>query len=167
MQKGRNIMVNSNISVNNNGNTTNYQRSQSFSLGALHGTGANTGRFSEDITGVLVDLQMRDGSYTFTNPRTGEITERPNSWIAVFDDGSLFSWPTYVDQQGNVQPWSRFDASIDLAACAANGIAIHLWKDERKFTHLEIAAGQQLQQNGSVMSMANRQPGNNQAPWQN
>ncbi len=159
-------MVNSNISVNNGTNNQQYQRTQSFNLAALKGTGANTGRFSEDITGVMIDLQVREGSYQFTNPRTGEVTERPNSWIAVFDDGSLFSWPTYLDQQGNVQPWSRFDQSIDLAACAQQGIAIHIWKDERKFTHLEIAAGQQLQQNGSVMSMANRQP-NQQTPWNN
>lgn len=141
----------------------------SFNLAALKGSGANTGRFSEDVTGVLVDLQMRDGSYTFTNPRTGEITERPNSWVAVFDDGSLFAWPTYVDPQtGNVMPWSRFDQSIDLAACAQNGVAIHVWKDERRFTHLELAVQQPAQVNASVMSMANRQPSQqNSMPWNN
>lgn len=133
----------------------------SFSLSQIHGTGDNNGRFLEDVTGVLVDIKVREGFYNFTNPKTGEIITRPNSWIAVFDDGSLFSWPTYQDPTtGQVLPWSRFDPSIDLAACAQQGIAIHLWKDERKFTHLELAA--QQSQNMSVMSIANRQPTVNQ-----
>lgn len=158
-------MVNSNISVNNGTNNQQYQRTQSFNLAALKGTGANTGRFSDDVTGVLVDLQIRDGFYEFPNPRTGEVMQRPNSWVAVFADGSLFSWSTFVDQNGNVQPWSRFDQSIDLAACAQQGVAIHVWRDERKMMHLELAAGQQTQANASVMTMANRQPTNQQ--WNN
>ena len=134
-----------------------FTRNNSFNLAALQGTGANTGRFVTDVTAVLIDLQVREGSYKWTNPATGEVIERPQSWIAVFDDGSMFSWPTYVDPQtGQVMPWSRFDQSINLAECAAKGIAVHVWRDERKFTHLELA--NQEVNNTSVMSMANRQP---------
>ena len=146
----------SNISINGQ----NYQNTGSFNLSALRGTGANTGRYLNDVTGVLVELRPRDGFYEFNGQA------RPNSWTAVFADGSLFSWPTYIDKATNtVMPWSRFDESIDLGYCAANNIAIHLWRDERKFTHLELADGQpQVQVNQSVatmanMTMANRQPG--------
>ena len=153
----------------------NYNRTNSFNLSMLKGSGANTGRFVEDVTGVLVDIQVRDGYYDFTNPRTGEITTRPNSWIAVFEDGSLFSWPTYEDPQTKqVMPWSRFDPSIDLAQCAQNHIAIHLWKDDRRFTHLELAVQQPTQQaNPSVANMTRgnwRQPSaptGDVAPWNN
>lgn len=101
------------------------------------GTGTS-GRYVTDIVGQLVGIEPRGGSYKVTDRRTGQVIERPNSWTAHFADGNMFSWPTYVDENGHVQMWSRFDQSISLAQVIQQGIVIHLWKDERSFTHLEI-----------------------------
>lgn len=102
--------------------------------------------YKKDVTGVLVGIEPRGGTYQVADRSTGEIITRPNSWTAHFADGSRFSWPTYVDEDGNVQPWSRFDESIDLQQCCEQGIAIHLWKDDRGFTHLELAAYAEYQE---------------------
>ena len=95
--------------------------------------------YKDDIVGVLLGIEPREGTYEVADRTTGEIITRPNSWTARFADGSRFSWPTYLDEDGNVQLWSRFDESIDLSECAANGIAIHVWRDARKLVHLELA----------------------------
>lgn len=114
------------------------------------GTG-EIGRYKTDVTGVLLGIEPRGGSYEVKDRRTGAMIRRPNSWTAHFADGSMFSWPTYVDPADNrVKMWSRFDASIDLAVCIQQGIAIHVWKDDRNFCHLEIAATQQLSQQNAV-----------------
>lgn len=106
------------------------------------GTGEST-LYKTDIVGQLVGLEPRDGVYTVTDRKTGQPITRPNSWTAHFADGSRFSWPTYVDEAGRVQPWSRYDPSIDLDQCVSQGILIHLWKDEHGFTHLELAASEE------------------------
>ena len=144
---------------------------QFIDLSTLQGSGANTGRYLTDVTGVLVGIEPRTGTYTFHNPRTNQDEVRPQSWTAHFEDGSMFSWPTYVDQQtGEVKPWSRFDQSINLAQCVATRTVIHLWRDERNFTHLEVAEEQQV--NTSVQQLAGNwrqpmQPQPQQLPWQN
>ncbi len=102
------------------------------------GTG-ETSLYKTDVTGILVGIEPREGTYSVADRTTGELITRPNSWTAHFADGSRFSWPTYWDEAGNVQPWSRFDEGIDLEQCMQQGIAIHLWKDKRGFTHLELA----------------------------
>lgn len=101
------------------------------------GTGAS-GRFVTDVIGQLVGIEPRTGTYQVADRRTGQMVTRPNSYTAHFADGSMFSWPTYIDEQGQVQMWSRFEAGLSLGQIISQGITIHLWKDERSFTHLEV-----------------------------
>ena len=122
------------------------------------GTG-ESGSYVTNVTGVLLGIEPRDGYYTITDRNTGQEITRPNSWTAHFADGSMFSWPTYLDDQGQVRMWSRFDPSINLAQVIQQGIVIHLWKDKRNFTHLEIAQQQtQMQQQPA--------PQQNYVPWE-
>ena len=135
------------MAISNNGQQyTNNQQQHSFiDLAQLHGSG-EVGRYKDDVTGILLGIEPRDGFYQIQDRKTGVMIQRPNSWTAHFADGSMFSWPTYLDETtGQVMPWSRFDQSINLAACAQQGIAIHIWRDERKFVHLEIAKTQTQQ----------------------
>lgn len=122
------------ISISNGSNTTrNY-----INLNGFKGSG-EVGRYKDEVTGILVGIEPRGGFYEVKDRRTGEIIQRPNSWTAVFEDGSMWSWPTYVDPTTHqVLPWSRFDSSIDLAACVAQRKVIHVWKDDRSFSHLEV-----------------------------
>ena len=121
------------------------------------GTG-ESGRYVTDVTGVLLGIEPRSGSYTITDRNTGQQITRPNSWTAHFADGSMFSWPTYLDDQGQVRMWSRFDSSINLAQVIEQGIVIHLWKDGRNFTHLEVVQHPQMQQQPA--------PQQNYVPWE-
>lgn len=106
-------------------------------LSGLTGSG-EVGRYKDEVTGVLVGIEPRGGTYQVPDRRTGQIIERPNSWTAHFEDGSMWSWPTYVDENGQVMPWSRFDPSINLALCVKQRKVIHVWKDDRQFSHLEV-----------------------------
>lgn len=106
-------------------------------LNQLEGSG-EIGRYKPEVTGVLVGIEPRGGSYQVKDRRTGQIITRPNSWTAYFEDGSMWSWPTYVDEHGQVRPWSRFDPSIDLQLCVRERRVIHVWKDDRNFSHLEV-----------------------------
>lgn len=111
-------------------------------LNQLAGSG-EVGRYKDDVTGILLGIEPRGGSYQVKDRRTGAIITRPNSWTAVFEDGSMWSWPTYVDPNTNqVMPWSRFDSSINLAECVAQRITIHVWKDDKNFSHLEVVEQQ-------------------------
>ena len=111
---------------------------QYIDLHQLAGTG-EVSRYKPEVTGVLVGIEPRGGFYEVKDRRTGEIIQRPNSWTAHFEDGSMWSWPTYVDEETKtVRPWSRFDPSIDLQACVRERRTIHVWKDDRNFSHLEI-----------------------------
>ena len=134
-----------------------YKRSSFVPLDQLPTGTGESGRYLTDITGQLVGIEPRDGSYQITDRRTGQVITRPNSYTAHFADGSMFSWPTYLDESGHVQMWSRFEAGLSLAQIIQQGIVIHLWKDERNFTHLEVVAQQQQVQ---PISQANR------APWE-
>lgn len=125
------------ISISSNGTTRNF-----INLSGFRGSG-EVGRYKDDVTGILVGIEPRPGTYQVKDRRTGQLIERPNSWTAVFEDGSMWSWPTYVDPTTHqVLPWSRFDASIDLAACVAQRKVIHVWKDDRQFSHLEVVETQ-------------------------
>jgi hypothetical protein len=140
------------MAINSNaaGNVRNY-----ISAAQLPKGSGEVGRFKTDITGVLLGIEPRGGSYEVTDRKTGELIRRPNSWTAYFSDGSMFAWPTYVDEATRtVKPWSRFDSRIDLAACIENHTVLHLWKDDRQFCHLEIAATQQLSVENAVPTMA-------------
>jgi hypothetical protein len=108
------------------------------------GTGEG-GRYQTDITGQLIGIEPRTGTYKFTDPNTGEVIEKPNSYTAHFADGSMFSWPTYLDTDGHVQMWSRFEVGLKLSQIIQQGITIHLWRDKRNFTHLEIVSPAQPQ----------------------
>lgn len=122
------------ISISNGSNTTRHY----INLSGFKGSG-EVGRYKDEVTGILVGIEPRGGFYEVKDRRTGEIVQRPNSWTAVFEDGSMWSWPTYVDPTTHqVLPWSRFDSSIDLAACVAQRKVIHVWKDDRSFSHLEV-----------------------------
>lgn len=128
-------------------------------LNGFVGSG-EVGRYKDDVTGILVGIEPRGGSYQVKDRRTGQLIERPNSWTAHFQDGSMWSWPTYVDEAtGQVRPWSRFDPSINLAACVANQTVIHVWKDDKQFSHLEIV-DTTVQMNPTVAQLPTV------APWQ-
>lgn len=106
------------------------------------GTGENT-RFTDDIVGVLLGIAERAGDYEVTDPKTGEVVTRPNSYIAHFmgDDGQVHyvNWPAYYNDQGEKMPWSRFDASIDLALCITEGVRLHAYRDRSRRFHLKLA----------------------------
>lgn len=114
-------------------------------LAALAGTGEST-RFVDDVTGVLLGIEVRGGTYQVKDRRTGQLIERPNSWTSHWgvtdNDGNqrevLMSWPTYVDEAGQVMPWSRYPKSINLQQCSAAGTLLHFYKDGRNFYHLEV-----------------------------
>ena len=128
-------------------------------LNSLAGTG-EVGRYKDDVTGILVGIEPRGGFYQVKDRRTGQLIERPNSWTAHFADGSMWSWPTYVDETtGQVRPWSRFDPSINLAECVAHQRVIHVWKDDKQFSHLEIV-DTTVQMNPTVAQLPTV------APWQ-
>lgn len=101
--------------------------------------GVGTSIYKTEYTGVLIDIKPRTGTYTWTDKETGEKVERPNSWDAVFSDGTRVSWPTYVDENGEVCAWNRFDESIDLQYCCDHNIAIHLYRSEEGYFRLELA----------------------------
>lgn len=134
------------ITDNNSAQPTTYKRVNFVPTEYLpKGTG-EVGRYLDDVEGILVGLEARPGSYLVKDkngqpvldPKTGKQLERPQSWTAHFADGSMWSWPTYLDDSGVVQPWSRFDPSIDLGQCIAQRTVIHVWKDEKNFCHLEL-----------------------------
>lgn len=122
------MAINSNI----NGTTRQF-----INLNGFVGSG-EVGRYKDEVTGVLVGIEPRPGTYQVKDRKTGQLIERPNSWTAYFEDGSMWSWPTYVNEQGQVMPWSRFDPSINLAACVQQRKVIHVWKDDCQFSHLEV-----------------------------
>lgn len=124
-----------------------FNRTHSFiPLNQLPQQGAGeSGLYLNNVTGVLLGIEPRTGTYQVKDRRTGQLIERPNSYTAVFEDGSMFSWPLIQNQDGTYRLWDRFDQSINLMACVQNRIAIHVWKDERGFNHLELAQQQQAQ----------------------
>ena len=121
--------------------TINGNEHRFINLNGFKGSG-EVSRYVNDVTGILLGIEPRDGSYTVKDRRTGQMVERPNSWTAYVQtpEGVMYwSWPTYVEQAtGQVLPWSRFDASIDLGQCVAQKKVIHLSKDDRGFCHLEL-----------------------------
>jgi len=117
---------------------TNYSKTNFIPLEYLpHGTG-EVGRYLPEVEGILIGLEARGGTYTVKDRKTGQEITRPNSWTAHFADGSMWSWPTYLGEDGKVYPWSRFDPSIDLVQCIQQQKVIHVWKDEYNFCHLEL-----------------------------
>lgn len=149
------------MAISNSNSNQQYNRVRTFvPLDQLpQGTGASN--YVDDVTDVLLGIEPRDGSYEITDDRTGQVIQRPNSWTAHFASGAMFSWPTYLDRaDGTVKMWSRFDSSINLAACIQQGIPIHLWRDERKFVHLELA--QQPAQQAAPKYQPPMNPG---LPW--
>lgn len=134
------ITSNNGQHFNNNGGNNGF-----INLASLAGSGEST-LFVDDVQGVLLGIEVRDGFYTVNDRRTGQPIQRPNSWVAhwMTEQGEkLMSWPTYQDPNtGEVKPWSRFDPRINLAACAAQKVTLHMWKDKRSFYHLEIVEEQ-------------------------
>lgn len=123
----------------------NSNRTHAFiNLDNFAGSG-EVGRYKEEIVGILLGIEPREGTYQVVDRRTGQTITRPNSWTAHFADGSMWSWPTYTDPDtGEVKPWSRFDQSIKLASVVKNRQTIHVWKDSKGFAHLELAHEQQV-----------------------
>ena len=146
--------------------TTTYKRVNFVPTQYLpKGTG-EVGRYLDDVEGILIGLEARSGSYLVKDkngqpvldPKTGKQLERPQSWTAHFADGSMWSWPTYLDDSGVVQPWSRFDPSIDLGQCIAQRTVIHVWKDEKNFCHLELVETTSQGINPTVVQVAQPTP---------
>lgn len=128
------------MAISNSNSNQQYNRVRTFvPLDQLPQGSGESGTYKDEVIGILVGIEPREGSYEITDRRTGQVISRPNSWTAHFEDGSMFSWPTYLDEQGVVRMWSRFDSTINLAACVQQRIPIHVWRDERKFVHLELA----------------------------
>lgn len=136
---------------------TNYSKTNFIPLEYLpHGTG-EVGRYLPEVEGILVGLEARGGTYSVKDRKTGETITRPNSWTAHFADGSMWSWPTYLGEDGKVYPWSRFDPSIDLVQCIQQQKVIHVWKDEDNFCHLELVETTSQGINPSVTQAAQPQ----------
>lgn len=156
------------MAINNNGMQFNNTNHTFIDLTNFTGSG-EVGRYKDEVTGVLVGIEPRGGSYQVKDRRTGQMIQRPNSWTAYFEDGSMWSWPTYVDQQTNtVRPWSRFDSSINLAEVVARRQVIHVWKDDRQFSHLEVV-DTTVQMNPNpmpIMQAPAQQPVSDQVPWE-
>lgn len=138
-------------------------------LATLQGSGETT-NFPDSVTGILLGIEMRTGTYEVTDRKTGQKIERPNSWISHWQVGDrevLMSWPTY-EQDGNVLPWSRYDKSINLNACSQQGIVLHFWKDKRNFYHLEVVEEQRTQTIATMPIMAQQPQAQQPAgiPWQ-
>lgn len=91
-----------------------------------------TSIFSNDHTGLLVSIEEVPGTYKVTVD--GKTVERPNSYIATFDDGTKVNWPAWVDDDGVKRPWSLFDPSISLTQDC-----VHCYRDANKRFHLELA----------------------------
>jgi len=146
--------------------TTTYQKQDFVPVDYLPvGTG-EVGRYQDDVEGILVGLKARDGVYLVKDkdgnpvidPKTGKQLKRPNSWTAYFEDGSMWSWPTYLDDEGVVRPWSRFDPSIVLKDCIQQRRVIHVWKDAQNFCHLELVETNQQGINPTVVQAAQPTP---------
>lgn len=127
-----------------NGNT-NYTR-QFVPLDELPIGSGETG-FKEDIVGVLVGFEKRPGMYEFTD-QNGQRVSKPNTWIAHFEGGLMFNWTTFLNEEtGAVEMWHRFDPEkINLRACIEQRIPLHVWRDERRRMHLELAQFQRQAQ---------------------
>lgn len=134
------------ISISNGTSTQQF-----INLKGFHGSGEVTHRYLPEVTGILLGIEPRPGFYEvkdkngnpIIDPETGEPMKRPQSWTAHFADGSMWSWPTYEDKATHqVLPWSRFDSSIDLGECVSHQRVIHVWRDERNFSHLELVETQ-------------------------
>lgn len=145
-------------------NSTSTTR-QFVNLGALTGSGEST-MFVDDVVGVLTGIEVRGGTYEVVDRRTGQLIQRPNSWIGHWDTPQgpkLMSWPTYLDPaDGQVKAWSRFDGSINLQVCAQQRITLHMWKDRRNFYHLEVVE-EEVQGNLNPMPIVDA----GVAPWEN
>lgn len=91
-----------------------------------------TSNFSTDHTGLLVSLVDVPGTYKITID--GKTVERPSSYLATFDDGTMVNWPAWVDDDEVKHPWSLFDPNIQLTKHR-----IHCYRDANKRFHLELA----------------------------
>lgn len=124
-----------------NSTTINGTARQFIDLSTVQAAGEAT-MFVDDVEGILLGIEVRGGTYTVNDRKTGQPIVRPNSWIAHWQTPTgekLMSWPTYVDQAtGQVRPWSRFDKRINLAQCSQQRVTLHMWKDDRSFYHLEV-----------------------------
>ena len=139
------------MAISNNGQQYQTRQHNFIDLGQLQGSGEGP-QYKDEVVGILLGIEPREGFYQITDRKTGQVITRPNSWTAHFADGSMFSWPTYLDEETNtVRPWSRFDPSINLQACVQQRTVIHIWRDKNKFCHLEIAEQQQAQVNLNPM----------------
>lgn len=151
------------MAISNNGvNYSNNGSARFINLGMLGGSGEST-MFVDDVKGVLMGIEVRDGFYTIKDRKTGQDIQRPNSWIGHWMTPAgekLMSWPTYQDPAtGEVKPWSRFDPSINLQQCSVQHIELHMWRDDRNFYHLEVV---QQQVNVNPMPVVMAQP---TEPW--
>ena len=157
------------MAISNNGQQYTNNQHNFIDLTGFNGSG-EVGRYKDDHTGILVGIEPRPGTYQVKDRRTGQVITRPNSWTAIFEDGNMVSWPTYVDEATNtVRPWSRFDKSINLAEVVAQRKVIHLWRDDRQFFHLEVVETEVSMNPNPLPIMQQQQPVYQQmpanAPW--
>jgi hypothetical protein len=128
--------------------TNNGSEYQTYDLNLLKGVG-NAGRYAREVTAVLMELRPYVGPkpmYEFKLD-DGRTIQRPQTWTAVFSDGSMFDWTVFLNEEtGELRPWDQFDPSIDLEYCKQNNIPIHVWRDERKRMHLELAVSEETTQ---------------------
>lgn len=118
------------------------QQKTLVNLNSIQGTG-ETSRFVTDVTGVLIEIQMRGGTYEVVDRKTGEKIVRPNSCVSVWRtlSGTIvyMSWPTYFGDDGQVHLWSRFNGKrIKLQQAVEDETVLHFYRDRRNFYHLEL-----------------------------
>ena len=68
---------NNGVNYNNTSNNGGY-----INLAALNGSGEST-MFVDDVEGVLVGIQTREGFYTVNDRKTGQPIQRPNRHSAA------------------------------------------------------------------------------------
>lgn len=112
-------------------------------LDKIQGVGEST-KFRNDITGILVGLVEREGTYTWTDRETGEEHESPNSYIAKFvdlDTGEelLGSWPAKM-VDGVKLPWNNFDEAYTIADLIRDKVPCRFRKtgERNSFTKLTV-----------------------------
>lgn len=91
-----------------------------------------TSSFVTDHIGVLVSIEEVPGTYKVTID--GKEVERPNSYLATFQDGKKINWPAWLDDNDVRHPWSLFDTEINLTKDR-----VHIWRDANKRFHVELA----------------------------
>lgn len=79
----------------------------------IPGMPAPTGSSSwlSEHVGIIAALEAPENPWTMTS--SGD--RIPQSYIVKFTDGQKRFWPSWVDEDGEIRPWDRYDPRIDFS----------------------------------------------------